>query len=130
MGLDLGKEKYGGPFTTEQVEDVKAFYGILKVLLSFGVVFFLGFAADSTLIYFEHVSTLHSSPVLQILIYKGLLSPLLITICIPLYLCLLRPFISHYVPGMLKRMGLGMILALFSLITCNVIHGHSDTFGI
>ena len=29
MGLDLGKEKYGGPFTTEQVEDVKAFYGIL-----------------------------------------------------------------------------------------------------
>ena len=23
-GLDLGKAKYGGPFTTEQVEDVKA----------------------------------------------------------------------------------------------------------
>ena len=56
MGLDLGKEKYGGPFTTEQVEDVKAFYGILKVLFSFGVVFFLGLAADSTMHYFEHVS--------------------------------------------------------------------------
>jgi hypothetical protein len=28
--LDLGKEKYGGPFTTEQVEDVKAFLGILN----------------------------------------------------------------------------------------------------
>ena len=47
-GLDLGKEKYGGCFTTEQVEDVKAFYGILKVLFSFGIVFFLDFAADST----------------------------------------------------------------------------------
>ena len=115
MGLDLGKEKYGGPFTTEQVEDVKAFYGILKVLFSFGVVFFLGFAADSALQYFD-VSTLFSSPVLQILIHKGLLSPLLITICIPLYLCLLRPFFSRYVPGMLKRMGLGMILALLSLL--------------
>ena len=33
-GLDLGKDKYGGPFTTEQVEDVKAFYGILKVLFA------------------------------------------------------------------------------------------------
>ena len=33
-GLDLGKSKYGGPFTTEEVEDVKAFYGILKVLLN------------------------------------------------------------------------------------------------
>ena len=116
MGLDLGKEKYGGPFTTEQVEDVKAFYGILKVLFSFGVVFFLGFAADSTLQYFD-VPTLYNSPVLQILIHRGLLSPLLITICIPLYLCLLRPFISRYVPGMLKRMGLGMILALLSLLT-------------
>ena len=31
--IDLGKEKYGGPFTTEQVEDVKAFLGILRVLL-------------------------------------------------------------------------------------------------
>ena len=95
MGLDLGKEKYGGPFTTEQVEDVKAFYGILKVLFSFGVVFFLGFAADSTLQNFERVSTLHSSPVLQILIYNGLLSQLLISICIPLYLCLIRPIMSQ-----------------------------------
>ena len=31
--LDLGKEIYGGPFTTEQVEDVKAFIGILKYCL-------------------------------------------------------------------------------------------------
>ena len=44
--LDLGKEKYGGPFTTEQVEDVKVFYGILKVLFSLGAAFFLDFAAD------------------------------------------------------------------------------------
>ena len=31
--LDLGKSKYGGPFTTEEVENVKAFYGILKFCL-------------------------------------------------------------------------------------------------
>ena len=28
--LDLGKKKYGGPFTVEEVEDVKTFLGILK----------------------------------------------------------------------------------------------------
>ncbi len=33
-GLDLAKTKYGGPYTTEDVENVKAFYGILKILLS------------------------------------------------------------------------------------------------
>ena len=34
--LDLGKNKYGGPFKTEEVEDVKAFLGILSVLLATG----------------------------------------------------------------------------------------------
>ena len=54
----------------------------------------------------------------ELLLFKtGLLSPLLIVICIPLYLCLLRPFISQYIPGMLKRMGLGMFLVLLSLLT-------------
>ena len=38
-GLDLGKSKYGGPFTTEQVEDVKAFYGISKLIFTLGFVF-------------------------------------------------------------------------------------------
>ena len=37
--LDLGKEKYGGPFTTEQVENVKVFFGILQLLISLGPFF-------------------------------------------------------------------------------------------
>jgi len=32
--LDLAKRRYGGPFTTEQVEDVKTFYRVLLVLVS------------------------------------------------------------------------------------------------
>ena len=120
-GLNLGKEKYGGPFTTEQVEDVKAFYGILKVLSSFGVVFFLDFAANATLPYFAHVHTNFNMTSLSylagdILITSGLLSPLLIFLCIPLYLCLLRPVLLQYVPGMLKRMGFGLIFVVLSLL--------------
>ena len=30
--IDLGKSKYGGPFTTEEVEDVKTFFRILLIL--------------------------------------------------------------------------------------------------
>ena len=44
-GLDLGKSKYGGPFTTEQVENVKAFFGILYILLSLGPFFTADLAA-------------------------------------------------------------------------------------
>ena len=116
-GLDLGKEKYGGPFSTEQVEDVKVFYGILKVLFSFGAVFFLDFAASSVLPFYALHNTLPATLSEVILLNCGLLSPLLIGICLPLYLCLLRPFISRYVPGMLKRMGLSMSLSLLSLLS-------------
>jgi len=31
--MDLGKSKYGGPFTTEQVEDVKSFLKLLVMPL-------------------------------------------------------------------------------------------------
>ena len=32
--IDLGKSKYGGPFTTEQVEDVKTFFRILAITIA------------------------------------------------------------------------------------------------
>ena len=126
-GLDLAKEKYGGEFTTEQVEDVKVFYGILKILFSFGAVFFMDFAASSVLpMYALHTTAFYTGsdylPVFNgtlvedILLKSGLLSPLLTVVCIPVYLCLLRPFISRFVPGMLKRMGLAMLLTLLSLV--------------
>jgi len=44
-GLNLGKTKYGGPFTTEEVENVKAFYGILKILFALGFIFFLDYTS-------------------------------------------------------------------------------------
>ena len=37
--LDFGKRKYGGPFTTEQVEDVKTFFRMLGMILIIGSVF-------------------------------------------------------------------------------------------
>ena len=75
-----GKEKYGGPFTTEQVEDVKAFYGIL---FSFGVeqiqhYQFLPVIYDITPEVYSN-GTLYNSLTRDILITRGLLSPLLMS---------------------------------------------------
>ena len=43
--IDLGKAKYGGPFTTEQVEDVKTFFRILGITVVYsplsGLAFFV-----------------------------------------------------------------------------------------
>ena len=118
--LDLGKEKYGGPFTTEQVEDVKAFIGILCVILTLGPVFFADVAFSENLpglvrtnsydYYFNDVDV----PSYAYFYGSGCLTPLLMLILIPLYLCLFRPLIQDHIPGILKRMGLGMVLCSIS----------------
>ena len=41
--------------------------------------------------------------------------PLVLTvIAIPLYLCVIRPLVHHCIPGMLKRMRLGIVVALLT----------------
>ena len=127
--LDVGKHKYGGPFTTKQVEDVKAFWGILKVLISIGPAFLLQTVMQTILPafakhgnYFEHKSNtsyqeIHLEGKAQyILISNGLLSPLLVVISIPLYLYWIRPRIKYYIPGILSRIQLGLSVMLASLI--------------
>ena len=125
--LDVGKHKYGGPFTTKQVEDVKAFWGILKVLITIGPVFLLQTAMQSLLpLFAKHGNAffnetakreVHIEGVARyILISNGLLSPLLVVIFIPLYLCWIRPHITYYIPGMLKRIQIALVVMVLSLI--------------
>ena len=129
--LDLGKIKYGGPFTTEKVEDVKTLFRILKVLLSLGPVFFLQFIVQSMMSVFashgnifkvkkNHTFTdeVHIEGVARhIFISNGLLSTTLVVICISVCICLFRSHnISYWVPGMLKRIGCGVIVLILSLL--------------
>ena len=132
--LDLGKEKYGGPFTTEQVEDVKAFLGILRVLLTLAPIMMVDFSINGIL---GRFSSHLDGKFLRTFQYDNehgfqvdTLAPLLITFLIPIYLCLFRPFIQNYIPGMLKRIGFGMIFILLSILCTLVIdvygHKHSN----
>ena len=115
--MDFGKEKYGGPFTTEQVEDVKVFLGILCVLLSFGPTFTVDLAAVAVLPKFANI--MDKTIDLKVM-NIGDLIPVLIVILIPLYIFVLRPFIGDYIPGMLKRIGLGILLLLLSAL-CTLV---------
>ena len=115
--FDLGKEKYGGPFSTEEVEDVKAFLGILCVLLTFWSVFATDIARNG-LVYglSYHLDDCWYSNILtgcggenatlsnHFLVFKnyrhstlktGILSDLLVVIFIMLYIYLLRPFVCR-----------------------------------
>ena len=47
--IDLGKRKYGGPFSTEQVEDVKTFFRVLALMMSTTVIYFLVYIVAHTI---------------------------------------------------------------------------------
>ena len=130
--LDLGKEKYGGPFTTEQVEDVKAFLGILCILLSLGPILMVDIAVSGIVTKFNDQIDNSFHSLHFILIENGGLSSLMITVLIPFYLSLLRPFFQNYIPGILKRIGLGMIFIFLSAL-CTLlldVYGHAKTSNI
>ena len=131
-GLDLGKEKYGGPFTTEEVEDVKAFYGVLKVIFSLSPVLFLHVAQNHVLsLLSSHLtnntdqnledlpvnnSTSNQTPFSQI-IGNGTIYSVVACALIPLSICLIRPLVRDYAPGMLRRTGIGITLSVLSVMT-------------
>ena len=56
---------------------------------------------------------------------SGLLSPMLVVVSLPLYLFLLRPFITYHIPGLLKtilkRIGVGLLLIILSLLCALVM---------
>ena len=55
--IDLGKSKYGGPFTTEQVEDVKTFFKLLVVSVPLVIIMVsLNLLVGSPVARFSHMS--------------------------------------------------------------------------
>ena len=108
--LDFGKQRYGGPFTTEQVEDVKTLLNILKVLLCLGPVFFL---EQSTIRRRHSNFEFFPSNVWKKLFFDRVLSTALAVIFIPL---LMKCFISRFIPNLFKRMGFSIACLLLIFV--------------
>ena len=106
--IDLGKDKYGGPFTEEEVEDVKTFFRYLPLLVClFGVT-----VVAIALPYLNVSNNIVGNCILhgESIIYL-ILSILLVT-----YKIVLSKHCYKYVPSMLKRIGLGLCLLLLCVI--------------
>jgi len=132
--LELGMEKYGGPFTTEQVEDVKAFYGILLVMSLVAPVYCTEIAMNFNrlsvnrssscqfALHHYNLTQQYSSLLTFLLLDNGLLKELLVILLIPFYLIALRPIVLYCLPSMLTRIGLGIFFMMMSLILTFVLH--------
>ncbi len=137
-GLDLGKNKYGGPFTTEQVENVKSFFGIVVLLFSIGPFFTADIAAAPFLtILKDHMKTETYNLSSNILSFRsnnvvdsmftngGTLYPVFLILFVPIFLEFIHPPFQKYFPGILRRIGIGLCLITVSLF-CSLL---VDTIG-
>ena len=103
--IDLGKSKYGGPFTTEEVEDTKTFFSILLLLLTL-VGFHLsahGYSIADQLMQEQCPSMV----VLAILGDPMQLTFFTVLLGVPQYQLIKHLYKGDF-PNMLQRMGLGL----------------------
>lgn len=138
--INLGKEKYGGPFKAEEVEDTKSFLRILLLLVSLFGLYTVDSAKNLTVFILKEYnitdstdsdnnSTIHYP--LQLLITKNpdFIPDLVIFLSIPLLQLVIKPIFNKYYPGMLKRFGLGIVCAVISSITSLAITFVADSYS-
>ena len=139
--LDFTKERFGGPFTTEQVENVKTFLRILLILLAVGPVFVLEvpasyFIAPLFSIHFHqfHMEREYCSVkfMLDILmeILGWVLAPILLLF--PLYIWIIFSLLRKRVLKLFIRLGVGILISLLGVVSLLVtdIVGHTENTGI
>ena len=134
-GIDLAKHRYGGPFTTEQVEDVRSFCRILLVLASWTI----SWAVYSGLNGTTAQITNHLQQGYNVLVTNGRscyetaivdnIVIMVVIIVVPVYHFIVQPIFYNCIPKMLKKMGIGMFLLIPAALCPLVIdiRGHLST---
>ena len=127
--IGLGKNKYGGPFTNEEVEDTKTFFRILPLLLClFGYhIAGDGYSAPEQL----QRTSCPSLPVLLLIVINPLhISALVTMVGIPLYRLVIKRIVPHY-KGILilMRMWIGLFLCLVQIaVNINIVLYHDASY--
>ena len=128
--IDFGKNKYGGPFTTEQVEDVKTFFRVLAIVfvmsILFGIlvaIFMLSFQLSNQLLarhdisVGESINKCYSEELTQqIFIYSWV-------IVIPLYELVLYPLFNKCLAelGSRTKIAFGVLLLIATIVALIVL---------
>ena len=109
--LDFGKHKFGGPFTEEEVEDVKTIFRLFPVLLS---VFAVAFLSD-----IGHRQTPVANHTIKSLRYCN--KSITNFVMIPVYRFIVYPLARKHIPSLLKMIGAGLIVCLVSTVINTVV---------
>ena len=134
--FDLAKEKYGGPYTTENVEDVKTF-GRIMLLTSALFVYYIAFASlfNQTIPFLQHLHHTTDLQYRQWIVF--LLDPIVTILAIPILELIILPLYSKLEFVLMKPffwITLGTVFLLLSNISYLIIdvvaHETSSKVGV
>ena len=129
--LDFAKERYGGPFSTEQVEDVKTFLRIMVVLITVGLIFIMDVPVSQTTMYIfgMHLgkSKLSHSWMWK-LVNCNLLKNLISSVFLPIYMWITFSLLQNRVPKIFFRLGGSILIYFFGALSIFVLDiiGHAQ----
>ena len=107
--IDLGKSKYGGTFTVEEVENVKTILNLTLLVNCIAIVVAFGIPEIKIA-----SSNLHNMLDKR---FSVLIPWYLLTISyLPIYQFLTYPFLYNCIPAMLRRIGCGLVLVIISQV--------------
>ena len=118
--LDLGKAKYGGPFTEEEVEDVKTFFKLFPLVVCMILFTIIEDQLNPYAFFYEGQYTYGNCLVSSVYFING--ASLLLTMFV---YQLLKPLFDKCFRTMLRRIGFGIFLVLVTECIWLTI----DTFG-
>ena len=108
--LDLGKEKYGGPFTEEEVEDVKTAFRMLPLFMA---TFSLGITDEVYHWIFTGVSDI---TVMDCFVSTQFVEFLTTSFLLLFYLLVIRLICRRYIPNILTLLAIGQVFAFLTLL--------------
>ena len=118
--IDFAKERYGGPFSTEEVENVKTLFRIIVILISLGPVFALQVPASRYIFplfsYHTHLLKGLNTHWIRLVETRFLMS-LAENILFPLYIWYIFSYLRKRIPKMLLRLTAGIIFSLLGVIS-------------
>ena len=119
--LDFGKVRFGGPFSTEQVEDVKTLLRIIAVLLSIGPIFCMDLMTSNAVLVYTglHIGFVeleYQCGWQRAVLYSGALQYAISVVFLPVYVWIIFKLLWKRVPKILVRVGVGIVLYILGTI--------------
>ncbi len=126
--IDFAKEIYGGPFTTEQVEDVKTFLRMLIVLLVLGPVFILDIPSTAVFsVFAQHFTTNEVTDIntnctlTWAILDSGALKYVSATVFMVMYIWFIYSFLRNCIPKIFIRLWIAHFLFVAGAVSMLLI---------